>query len=330
MKNKNRAPLNRTINLSKKEISGLKKSLYKLKHSITIKDAENKIFNNDLFKAENLFPSNFIDLLFVDPPYNIYKKFNQTSFRQMDFNRYKVWIDSWLSKMIRLLKPNASIYICGDWSSSSAIFEIGKKYFKVQNRIIWEREKGRGAKANWKNCTEDIWYFTRSDKFTFNIDAVKIKRKVLAPYKDKNGKPKDWKNDHNGNYRITYPSNIWTDISVPFWSMPENTDHPTQKPEKLLAKIILASSNPGDMVFDPFLGSGTTAVTAKKLGRKFCGVEKDEYFCCLTEKRLKLAEKNKSIQGFSDGVFWERNSLVEQGKRKKLKVKRKKEKTQRN
>ncbi|HSR18022.1 MAG TPA: DNA methyltransferase [Ignavibacteriaceae bacterium] len=320
MKNKNRAPLNRTINLSKKEISGLKKSLYKLKHSITIKDAENKIFNNDLFKAENLFPSNFIDLHFVDPPYNFFKNFNQTSFRQMDFNRYKVWIDSWLSKMIRLLKPNASIYICGDWSSSSAIFEIGKKYFKVQNRIIWEREKGRGAKANWKNCTEDIWYFTRSDKFTFNIDAVKIKRKVLAPYKDKNGKPKDWKNDHNGNYRITYPSNIWTDISVPFWSMPENTDHPTQKPEKLLAKIILASSNPGDMVFDPFLGSGTTAVTAKKLGRKFCGVEKDEYFCCLTEKRLKLAEKNITIQGFNGGVFWERNTLAEQVKSKKSKT----------
>jgi site-specific DNA-methyltransferase (adenine-specific) len=325
-----RAPYNRTINLSKREISGLKKSLHKLKHSITLKDAENKIFNNDLFKAESLLPSNFIDLLFVDPPYNIYKKFNQTSFRQMDFNRYKEWIDSWLSKMIRLLKSNSSIYICGDWSSSSAIFEIGKKYFKVQNRIIWEREKGRGTKTNWKNCTEDIWFFTMSDNFTFNIDAVKIKRKVLAPYKDKNGKPKDWKNDHNGNYRITYPSNIWTDISVPFWSMPENTDHPTQKPEKLLAKIILASSNPGDMVFDPFLGSGTTAVTAKKLGRKFCGVEKDEYFCCLTEKRLKLAEKNKSIQGFSDGIFWERNSLVEQGKRKKLKVKRKKEKTQKN
>ncbi|MGE5804198.1 MAG: DNA methyltransferase, partial [Ignavibacteria bacterium] len=162
MKNKNRAPLNRTINLSKKEISGLKKSLHKLKYSITLKDAENKIFNNDLFKAENLLPSNFIDLLFVDPPYNIYKKFNQTSFRQMDFNRYKEWIDSWLSKMIRLLKPNASIYICGDWSSSSAIFEIGKKYFKVQNRIIWEREKGRGAKTNWKNCTEDIWFFTMS------------------------------------------------------------------------------------------------------------------------------------------------------------------------
>jgi site-specific DNA-methyltransferase (adenine-specific) len=317
---KKRAPLNRTINLSILEISALEKSLSKLNHSIILEEAENKIFNNDIFEAADFLPEKFVDLLFIDPPYNLYKKFNQAPFKQMEFNEYKKWIDLWLSKMVRVLKPNASIYICGDWRSSSAIFEAGRKYFKVQNRITWEREKGRGAKTNWKNCTEDIWFFTMSDDFTFNIDDVKIRRKVLAPYKDKNGKPKDWASDLNGKYRITHPSNIWTDITVPFWSMPENTDHPTQKPEKLLAKIILASSNEGDLIFDPFLGSGTTAVAAKKLGRKFCGVEKDEYYCCLAEKRLILAEKDKSIQGFNGGVFWERNTLseqVRQGKSKK-------------
>jgi site-specific DNA-methyltransferase (adenine-specific) len=94
--------------------------------------------------------------------------------------------------------------------------------------------------------------------------------------------------------------------------MPENTDHPTQKPEKLVAKIILASSNPGDVVFDPFLGSGTTSVVAKKLGRKYFGVEMDEMYSCLTEKRLKMAETEPSIQGYSNGVFWERNTLNQQ------------------
>jgi len=311
-----RAPLNRTIDLSKKEFNELRKALHKLNASVHVKEVENKIFNGDIFKTADFLPENFVDLLFIDPPYNLHKKFNKNSFRQMDFDEYKEWIDSWLSKMARLLKPNASIYICGDWRSSSAIFEAGEKYFKVQNRITWEREKGRGAKTNWKNCTEDIWFFTLSDDFTFNVDDVKMKRKVLAPYKDKNGNPKDWKNDVNGHYRITHPSNIWTDITIPFWSMPENTDHPAQKPEKLLAKIILASSNPGDLVFDPFLGSGTTAVAAKKLGRKFCGIEKDEYYCCLAEKRLKLADSDKTIQGFSDGVFWERNTLSEQGRKK--------------
>jgi site-specific DNA-methyltransferase (adenine-specific) len=94
--------------------------------------------------------------------------------------------------------------------------------------------------------------------------------------------------------------------------MPENTDHPTQKPEKLLAKIILASSHPGDLVLDPFLGSGATSVAAKKLGRRYVGIEIDEAYCCLAEKRLAIAEHDKTIQGYTQGVFWERNTLQEQ------------------
>lgn len=102
-----------------------------------------------------------------------------------------------------------------------------------------------------------------------------------------------------------------------FWSMPENTDHPTQKPEKLIAKLILASSRPGDMVLDPFLGSGTTAVVARKLDRRFCGIEHSQEYCCWALKRLQLAEFDKSIQGYADGVFWERNSLNDQNAKKK-------------
>ena len=90
--------------------------------------------------------------------------------------------------------------------------------------------------------------------------------------------------------------------------MPENTDHPTQKPEKLLSKIILASTNAGDLILDPFAGSGTTAVAAKKLGRDFVVIERDENHCLLAQKRLEMAETDSSIQGFSEGVFWERNS----------------------
>jgi site-specific DNA-methyltransferase (adenine-specific) len=149
-----------------------------------------------------------------------------------------------------------------------------------------------------------------SDNYYFNVDAVKIKRKVIAPYKNGDGEPKDWVETEDGKYRVTHPSNLWTDITIPFWSMPENTDHPTQKPEKLVAKIILASSKPNDVVFDPFLGSGTTSVVAKKLDRKYVGIEIDELYCCLAEKRLEMAQE--SIQGYSDGVFWERNSLNEQ------------------
>jgi len=170
--------------------------------------------------------------------------------------------------------------------------------------------KRKRREKNWKNNTEDIWFCTMSNDYTFNIDDIKLKRKVIAPYKE-NGKPKDWEESDDGNFRLTHPSNIWTDISIPFWSMPENTEHPTQKPEKLLAKIILASTNENNVIFDPFLGSGTTSVVAKKLNRKYVGVEQDNLFCALAEKRLELADKNKSIQGYFDGVFWERNTLNE-------------------
>jgi site-specific DNA-methyltransferase (adenine-specific) len=312
-----RAPFNRTLCISDEEIKRFAKLLVKIDKPIGAEKISGKIIHQDIFKAVNFLPDEFVDLLFVDPPYNLRKKFNNSVFKEMELPAYELWLNSWLKEMNRILKPDASIYICGDWKSSPAIYNIASKYFIVQNRITWEREKGRGSKHNWKNCSEDIWFFTKSDKFTFNIDDIKIKRKVLAPYKTDKGKPKDWENDGDDSYRVTHPSNIWTDITVPFWSMPENTDHPTQKPEKLLAKIILASSNPGDLVFDPFLGSGTTAVTAKKLGRNFSGIEIDELFCCLTAKRLELAEKDKSIQGFDDGIFWERNTLRERNKKNK-------------
>lgn len=314
MNGKIRAPLNRTIDISPQDIKKYKKNLLKLAKPVEFDFIRNKIINQDLFKVLKFLPTAFVDLLFIDPPYNLHKKFNSSSFKEMGHDEYEDYIESWLPKLIPLLKPNASVYICGDWKSSTAIYNSARKYFIARNRITWEREKGRGAKTNWKNCSEDIWYFSLKNELKFNIENVKIKRKVLAPYKDKAGNPKDWDESVNGNFRITYPSNLWTDITVPFWSMTENTDHPAQKPEKLLAKIILASSNEGDFVFDPFLGSGTSAVTAKKLGRNYAGVEIDLKYCCLAEKRLESAEECKTIQGYDGKVFWERNSLKEQKK----------------
>jgi site-specific DNA-methyltransferase (adenine-specific) len=307
--------LNRTLTLSDVEIDKLKSKLIRLDKKTNIKQIKNKIIHQNLEEAIEYLPDNFVDLMFIDPPYNLNKKFNLVSFKSMDFKEYEKWFEGWFSKLFRILKDTASVYICGDWKSSNAILNVGIKYLTVRNRITWEREKGRGAKSNWKNCSEDIWFFTKGKNFTFNIEDVKLRRKVLAPYRDERGTPKDWESG-DINYRDTSPSNLWTDISVPFWSMPENTNHPTQKPEKLLAKIILASSNKNDLVFDPFLGSGTTAVTAKKLGRNFVGVEVDEYYCCAAEKRLQLAGENKEIQGYNDGVFWERNTLREQKKKK--------------
>lgn len=309
--NKIRAPKNRTLTLTDSERLFYKNKLGKLLAKATSKEIVNKIFNQSLFDVLDFFPESFVDLLFIDPPYNLTKTFNTNSFKELSTKGYIEWLESWLPFLLKTLKPTASIYICGDWRSSPAIFIVVEKYLKIQNRITWERDKGRGAKSNWKNCSEDIWFCTVSDKYVFNVDAVKMKRKVVAPYKI-DGKPKDWEENKDGNYRLTHPANFWTDLTVPYWSMPENTDHPTQKPEKLLAKVLLASSNEGDVVLDPFLGSGTTAVVAKKLNRNFVGVELDETYCCLAEKRLALAEDDKAIQGYKDNVFWERNSLQAQ------------------
>ncbi|MBK8465583.1 MAG: site-specific DNA-methyltransferase [Chloracidobacterium sp.] len=306
-KAKVRASRNRTIEVAGNEVTGLKKQLIFADKADDLSSVRNLVICGDAFEVLDRLSDASFDLLFADPPYNLTKAFGKEKFRERSISDYEKWLDKWLSLCLPLLKPTASIYICGDWRSGSAIQKVGSKYLKLQNRITWEREKGRGAKANWKNAAEDIWFFTVSDSFTFNLDAVKVRRKVLAPYKEK-GQPKDWELSEHGNYRDTHPSNIWTDISVPFWSMPENTDHPTQKPEKLLAKIILASTNANDLILDPFAGSGTTAVTAKKLGRDFVAIESDEQYCLLAQKRLEAAESDKSIQGFSDGVFWERNS----------------------
>jgi site-specific DNA-methyltransferase (adenine-specific) len=295
------------MTLSETEKSCYQEQLIRLTGPCSVEAILNKIICQSLFDILAYLPAGWVDLLFIDPPYNLSKSFNGRSFRQMSVAEYEAWLESWLEPLVKTLRPTASVYICGDWQSSTAIHRVVQKYFWVQNRITWEREKGRGAKINWKNASEDIWFCTMSKNYTFNLEAVKQKRQVIAPY-TQDGRPKDWVESISGRFRLTHPSNLWTDLTVPFWSMPENTDHPTQKPEKLLAKIILASSNPGDTVLDPFAGSGTTAVVAKKLGRNYTGIEVDEIYCCLAEKRLAQAETDPKIQGYEDGVFWERNS----------------------
>lgn len=311
---KKRAPRNRTLNLTDAERKTYRARLLRLSKPASLDAVVNRTLCGDIFTVLDYLPANSVDLLFADPPYNLAKSFNQRAFAQLPLAEYETWLETWLVKLPRLLKPTASVYICGDWRSSAAIHRVAERYFTVRNRITWEREKGRGAKSNWKNSSEDIWFCTVSDEYVFNVDAVKLKRRVMAPYTDSAGQPKDWDDAREGRFRLTHPSNLWTDLTVPFWSMPENTDHPTQKPEKLLAKIILAGSNEGDVVFDPFAGVGTTAVVAKKLNRRTIGVEIDETYCCLAEKRLALADEFPAIQGYADGVFWERNTPVQQKK----------------
>ena len=299
MEEKKRAKNNRTLTIKKEEIENLReklitKSILSKKESSNNSKAlfdllVNKTLNGDIFEMLPFIPDNFADLIIIDPPYNLSKNFNGMKFNSRSEELYEEYLESWFPIVCKKLKNNGSLYMCGDWKCTAVLQRTIEKELVVMNRITWQREKGRGSKSNWKNGMEDIWFAVKNPKdYYFNVEAVKQKKRVIAPYREggKGGKPKDWKESEQGKFRLTYPSNFWDDISIPFWSMRENTDHPTQKPEKLYAKLILSSSKKGDLVFDPFLGSGTSSVVAKKLGRNYCGIELNEEYCMLSEKRL--------------------------------------------
>jgi site-specific DNA-methyltransferase (adenine-specific) len=310
-----RAPRNRTLTCEADELARLAGQLRRLDAPATVDVIAGAVLHQDMREAAPHLPRGFADLIVLDPPYNLTKDYAGSLFRARGADAYCAWFEAVLDAALPALSPRGTVYVCADWRTSMLVGPILDRRLCVRNRITWEREKGRGARTNWKNTTEDIWFCTASDDYTFNVDAVKLKRRVNAPYRRADGSPKDWEEGEDGDHRLTHPSNIWTDLTVPFWSMPENTDHPTQKPEKLIAKLVLASTQPGDMVLDPFLGSGTTAVVAQKLGRRFVGIEQEERYCCWARKRLELAALHPEIQGYADGVFWERNSGPAAGRR---------------
>jgi site-specific DNA-methyltransferase (adenine-specific) len=309
------APRNRSLSLEAEDWPRFQPRLLGgLNQPLNLADILDRTICQDIFPLLKFLPEHSFDLIIADPPYNLRKDFGGLLFTRQSREKYLLWLDSWLPDMARLLKPHGSIYVCGDWRSAAVLPIALERHFLLRNRITWEREKGRAAQANWKNAHEDIWFATLSPDYYFNPQPVRLKRRVLAPYTDENKRPRDWQEEErdkgrNLRFRLTAPSNLWTDITVPFWSMAENTVHPTQKPEKLLAKLILASSREGDVVLDPFAGVGSSQVTAKKLKRHYVGVEINLSYCLLAEKRLALAGSQPRIQGYDQGVFRERNSL---------------------
>lgn len=283
-----RAKNNRTLIITDEDRITYSKDIIKQDDLGKLQSFVDTTINADIYETLKYLPDNFANLIIVDPPYNISKNFNGLKFNEMSNKEYEDYLESWFVSLCHKLKDNGTLYMCGDWKCSCQMLNVISKKLTVLNRITWKRDKGRGAKRNWKNNMEDIWFAVKNPKdYYFNVDTVKVRKEVIAPYKD-NGKPKDWTEDEDGNkFRMTYPSNIWTDMVVPFWSMAENTEHPTQKPEKLIERLILASSKEGDVILDPFVGSGTTSVVAKKLNRRYCGIEINEEYCLMTEKRIK-------------------------------------------
>ncbi|MEO0867979.1 MAG: DNA methyltransferase, partial [Cyanobacteria bacterium J06642_11] len=169
---KQRAPNNRTLVLNEQDRKDYGKKLAHLTDSVSPQTLENITICQNTFDVLPRLPDAFVDLLVVDPPYNRSKIFNQATFNRRSPAAYERWLDSWMSQVVRLLKPDASAYICCDWQSSPMVYSVFERYFIVRNRITWEREKGRGSKHNWKNSSEDIWFGTLSDDYWFDVEAV--------------------------------------------------------------------------------------------------------------------------------------------------------------
>ena len=170
-----KAGRNKTIDLSVEEGNEYLKKCLMPDKKAELPDVLDKTILGDTFEVLRLLPKESVDLLIVDPPYNLDKDFHGNKFKKTSDEAYLEYTEKWIKLVKPLLKANATIYVCCDWISSSPIFMVLKENFHVQNRITWQREKGRGALSNWKNGMEDIWFVTNSAKYTFNVEAVKMR-----------------------------------------------------------------------------------------------------------------------------------------------------------
>ena len=184
MEEKIRAGRNRTITLTDEERSRLRERLLTIDDQNRSIEGLDSTINSDLLTALPHLPDQFADLIIIDPPYNLTKNFGGKVFNERKDDAYEEYLMTWFPQVCRKLKPNGSLYMCGDWKCTSALQRVIERELTILNRITWQREKGRGAKANWKNGMEDIWFAVKNpDDYYFDLEAVKIKRRVISPYR---------------------------------------------------------------------------------------------------------------------------------------------------
>lgn len=160
-----RAPRNRTMTCTPEELLELSGTILRVEKAIDYQDLDCQLIGGDFFEIAAFLPNRFIDLLILDPPYSLTKNYNGNYFRRLDKNSYTSWFRRVIELLTPMMKPSATVYVCSDWKTSTLVLPVLEERFFVRNRITWEREKGRGAKRNWKNNTEDIWFCTNSEDY---------------------------------------------------------------------------------------------------------------------------------------------------------------------
>lgn len=252
----------------------------------------NKIFNEDAIKGLTRIPDGTIDLIIADPPYSLGKDYGNDSDKQ-ESSVYLQWMETWLDAAIPKLKPNGSLFIFLTWRFSPEIFVMLKQRMTMMNEIIWDRRVPSmgGSTRSFTSVHDTIGFFIKSKGYYFDLDSVRI------PYDAETKKARSrsifvgakWLElGHN-------PKDLWS-VSRLHKIHPERTNHPTQKPLEIIERMVKVSCPPGGTVLDPFMGSGTTAVAAKRLGRNFVGFELNSEYCEIIERRLTSPEAEIFIE----------------------------------
>jgi DNA modification methylase len=239
----------------------------------------NEIYEGDCLKIMADFPPESVDLIFADPPFNIGIQYDNSP-DSREYKDYVGWSRRWIGAATRLLKKNGSFYVAIGDEYAAEIRMIGRKNNLVlRNWIIWHYTFGQNQRKKFSRAHTHIFYWV-ADKhnFTFNADDIRVPSARQMVYSDKRAHPKG---------RV--PDDVWTFSRVCGTFKERIGDHPCQMPEALLERVILASSNKGDLLLDPFCGTGTTLAAAQKLGRNYVGIDVSPRYCEISRARLQQA-----------------------------------------
>jgi len=257
-----------------------------------------EIWVGDAITWLHSLPSESVELVFADPPYNL-KKAEWDNFKSQE--EYVTWTLQWIEQAARVLKTTGTLYICGFSEILADLRHPASRFFQGCRWLVWHYENKANLGNDWGRSHESILHFRKRKQFTFNTDYVRIPygkhtmKYPDHPQADTSQYGKNGKNDKNKNHlwrphpKGAKPRDV-LEIPTTCNGMHEKTPHPTQKPEELLRRIVLASSNPGDLVIDPFWGSGTTAVVAEQLKRKWKGCDISLEYCQWAVRRIELVE----------------------------------------
>lgn len=240
--------------------------------------SDNQLLCGDALALLQGVPDASVDLVVTDPPYNLGKNYgNNVDLKARD--EYEAFTRAWLTEAVRVLKPTGSLYVFMGVRYIAKLFSMLEEEFHLNFNgwITWHYTQGMGRKTGFSPRHEDILYFTKTDTYSFNLEDVRVPQKY---YRERN------------NMAGANPGDVWQFSHVHYCSA-EREKHPTQKPEALLDRIIKASSNPGDVVLDPFVGSGTTCKVAHVLGRRWLGFDINPEYIEMASRRL-----GEDFQGF--------------------------------